>query len=98
MVRTFMSHCLLTFDGPLSRLEHVVNAFIIGLIAFVGALIGQGGQYPPSPSVLYTAVATGSLAFLLQWAYERGIKPFKQFGVFSAVSYEPEEDDDDDRG
>jgi hypothetical protein len=80
-------------DTRTSTLERIINSLIIGLIAFVGALIGQGGAYPPDPSVIYTSIATGGLAFLLQLAYERGIKPFEQFGLFS--KYDPSKDDDD---
>jgi hypothetical protein len=60
--------------------EHVVNALLIGMIAFCGAIAGQGFPYPPSPSVIWTAVVSGLLAFAMQLAFERGVRSFRKAG------------------
>lgn len=79
-VRTFLTHSPLTLSSPMTKTEHVVNALLIGMIAFFGAIAGQGFPYPPRPSVLWTAVVSGLLAFGMQLAFERGVRSFRHAG------------------
>lgn len=78
-MRTIMTHCLLTMNGPLDVAEQLINAFIIAGIAFFAALASPllaGGSitYPPAMSTVYTGVLAGGLTFFLQLSYERGVK------------------------
>ena len=90
-------------DEPLVRIEHLIDALIVGVIVFCSVLLGDvvvalsaGHPAYVPPSELLARSPTGAVAFLLtfmaQWARARGIE-LKAILLGGMVATDDAEDD-----
>jgi len=93
---TDYSNCLITpmsSDSPLVRPEHVIDALLVGLLAFFGVLLADVLTGLAQGNVVYltvsdiaartpTGVVAFGLTFVFQWARARGIDVLAAYRKF----------------